>query len=316
MTGQAQYGRKCNLVLSNAAGKGLDLSEQRIKFAIKKTDGQTPNTAIIQVYNLSKNTMNEIESEFNSVLLQGGYESNYGVIFSGNAIRIGRGKDTNNTDTYLEIQAADGDAAYNFAVVNATISAGATQRDQIETAAKVMRSKGIESGYIETDETTALPRGKVLYGMARDYLRQSAQSSAASWTIQNGVLQIVPLTGVLPNEAIVLNSKTGLIGQATQTNTGIKFRSLLNPFLLVGGAVQINEDDISEGQLETPADDPKTNKKKDSKDKTLATIETDGFYRVITLTYTGDTRGNDWYCEGECLDIDTTVESKKSVQAN
>lgn len=306
MTGEVQYIRRCNLIVSNEAGDGLDLSELRIKFAIKKTDGQTPNTATIRVYNLTKDTANKIQKEFTSVMLQGGYESNYGILFSGNAKRIGKGSD-NNTDSYLEIQAADGDTAYNFATVNATIAAGATQRDQIEAAAKVMKGKGVETGYIEPNNEAKLPRGKVMYGMSRDYLRQSANSCSASWSIQNGVVQFVPLAGVLPNEAIVLNSGTGLIGKPEQTNTGIKFRCLLNPKLLVGGAVQIDQKDIAEGQLE---EGPKT-----SKDRAPAELASDGFYRVVSLELTGDTRGQDWYCEGMCLDIDTTVEKSKSVQA-
>lgn len=307
MTGEAQFIRKCNLVVSDEAGNGLDLSELRIKFAVKKTDGQTPNTAVIRVYNLNTDTANQIQKEFTSVLLQGGYESNYGVIFAGTAKRIGRGSESN-TDSFLEIQAADGDGAYNFAIVNATIAAGATQRDQIEAAAKVMKAKGVEPGFVEVTDEAKLPRGKVMYGMSRDYLRQSASTSNASWSIQNGVLQFVPLAGVLPNEAIVLNSGTGLIGRPEQTNTGVKFRCLLNPLLLVGGAVQIEQKDIAEAQLEE-----ETSKNKKDK-KSTPELASDGFYRVISLELSGDNRGQDWYCEGIGLDIDTTVEKSKSVQ--
>lgn len=311
--GHEQYIRKCNLILANEAGSGLDVSEQKITFAVKKTDGQTPNTAVIRVYGLNADTRNKIQKEYTNVLLQGGYDSNYGIIFTGTAKRVAKGSD-NNVSPYLEIQAADGDTAYNFAVVNATISAGASQRDQIDQVAKVLKTKGVQIGHMEMDDTQKLPRGKVMYGMGRDYMRQSASSSGASWTIQDGVVKVIPLTGVLPGQAVVLNSRTGLIGRPEQTNTGIKFRCLLNPLIMIGGALQINEADIQTGQLEEP---PASKDGKTAKDKKeLATIEADGFYRVITLAYVGDNRGKDWYCEGECLDIDTTVDKKKSVQAN
>lgn len=298
---QTQYLRKCNLIVADEAGKGLDLSELRIKFAIKKTDGQTPNTANIRVYNLSETSANKIQKEFTTVLLQGGYESNYGVLFSGNSKRISRGQE-NNTDSFLEIQAADGDDAYNFSVVNATIAAGASQRDQIEAAAKVMKGRGVDMGYVDADTTTELPRGKVMYGMSRDYLRQSADSSGASWSIQDGKVQFVPLTGVLPNQAIVLTPATGLIGRPEQTDSGVKFRCLLNPSIVVGAAVQINSKDIAEGQVE------------DSDKEPMPALAVDGFYRVISLEITGDTRGQDWYCEGTGLSMDSTVGKQKSVQ--
>lgn len=302
-----QYIRRCNLVVADDSGAGLDLSEFRIVFAVKKTDGQTPNTANIRVYNLADDTANRIQNEFTQVFLQGGYEANYGVIFAGNVKRVRKGRE-NGTDTYLEIQAADGDAGYNFAVVNATIAAGAQQRDQIEQAARVLKGKGVETGYLAPTQTEALPRGKVMYGMARDYLRQSSETVGASWSIQDGKLQLVPLSGVLPGQAVVLNSKSGLIGQPEQTNDGVKFRCLLNPLIAVGGALQINQRDIAEAQLETSTESNPAN--------TPPTLADDGFYRVITLELAGDTRGNDWFCEGVCLDIDATVATNKSVQAN
>ncbi|MNO26507.1 hypothetical protein D3C76_163610 [compost metagenome] len=308
--GEIQYLRKCNLIFANEAGEGLDVSMLRIVFAIKRTDGQTPNTANIRVYGLNRDTRNKIQTEYTNVLLQAGYEQNYGVIFTGTAKKIIKGKESN-TDPYLEVQAADGDTAYNFSTVNTTISAGASQRDQIDQIIKVMKNKGVTQGSVEVDDTQKLPRAKVMYGMSRNYMRQSSASGGSSWTIQNGVLQVVPLTGVLPDQAVVLNSGSGLVGRPEQTNTGIKFRCLLNPFILVGGAVQINEADIQEAELDDTPDT--TGKKKEEKP---VTIEADGLYRVITLNLTGDTRGNDWYCEGECLDIDATVEKKKSVQVN
>lgn len=312
MSGQDQYLRLCSLVLANQSGDALDLSALRIVFAVNKTDGQTPNTANIRVYGLNRDTKNRIEKEFTDVLLQAGYESNFGIVFTGTAKKVIKGTEQNNVDHYLEIQAADGDNAYNFSTVNTTISAGASRRDQIDKIAKVMNGKGVSTGSIELDDTQKLPRGKVMYGMSRDYMRQSSASGGASWTIQDGVLKVIPKTGVLPGQAVVLNSGSGLIGRPEQTNTGIKFRCLLNPFILVGGAVQIDQKYIQEAQLQE-APEPKDGKAAKEVDKP-ASIEADGFYRVIKLSYTGDTRGNDWYCEGEALDIDATVSKKNSVQ--
>jgi len=310
---QNQYLRQCNLIFANASGDALDVSDLRIQFAVKKTDGQTPNTANIKVYGLNADTRNKIQKEYTDILLQGGYQDNFGVIFTGTAKKVIKGKDSN-VAPYIEIQAADGDTAYNFSTVNATIAAGSNQRDQIDKITKVMQQKGTIPGSIEMEDTQRLPRGKVMYGMSRDYLRNSAATGGASWTIQDGKVHIIPLTGVLPGEAVVLNSATGLIGRPEQTDTGIKFRCLLNPFILVGGALQIAEKDIQEQELKEtpPAKDGKATK--DDKDKLVVNIEADGFYRVISLVYVGDTFGHDWYCEGECLDIDTTVPKAKSVK--
>lgn len=314
MTGETQYIRKCDLIVSNDTGDGLNLEGLTINFAIKKTDGQTPNTAAIRVYNLNDDTVKRIKKEFTRVTLQAGYESNYGVIFDGNVKQYTEGRE-NVVDHFLDIQAADGDESYNFAVVNATLAAGAKQRDQIEAAAKTMQQLGgTQTGYIADDtDGEALPRGKVMYGMARDYIRQSSTSAGCSWTIQNGKIQVVPLTGVLPGQAIVLNSQSGLVNAPEQTNDGIKFRCLINPQLVIGGTIQINERDIVKAKLDSEPVKLKKDGTPEEK-KEPAQLHHDGFYRLLTATISGNTRGNDWYIDGIGWAIDQTAPEGKKVK--
>lgn len=305
MTGQRQYLRACKLIVATAGGSGLDLSGLHIKFSIKKADAQTPNTAEIRVYNVAETTVARIRKEFSRVVLQAGYEANLGVIFDGNIKQARFGRE-NGTDTYIDIAAGDGDDAYNYAVVNTTLAAGASQRDQINAAASPMSERGVKPGYIGETGETKLARGKVMYGMARDYMRQSAEASDTTWSIQDGKLQFVPNTGVLPNQAVVLNSKTGLVGQPEQTNDGIKARCLLNPMLKIGGKVQINEKDVAQAKLADTSKDAQANKPAD--------IAADGFYRLLVVEHSGDTRGNDWYSDLICLDIDATQPPDKQVK--
>lgn len=305
MTGQRQYLRACKLIVATAGGSGLDLSGLHIKFSIKKADAQTPNTAEIRVYNVAETTVARIRKEFSRVVLQAGYEAKLGVIFDGNIKQVRFGRE-NGTDTYIDIAAGDGDDAYNYAVVNTTLAAGASQRDQINAAASPMSERGVKPGYIGETGETKLARGKVMYGMARDYMRQSAEASDTTWSIQDGKLQFVPNTGVLPNQAVVLNSKTGLVGQPEQTNDGIKARCLLNPMLKIGGKVQINEKDVAQAKLADTSKDAQANKPAD--------IAADGFYRLLVVEHSGDTRGNDWYSDLICLDIDATQPPDKQVK--
>lgn len=305
MTTQLQYIRRCNLVVSGASGDGLDLSSLRIQFKIKKSDAQTPNTAEIRVYNLAPDTAKQIRKEFTRVVLQAGYESNYGVIFDGNIKQVRMGRE-NGTDTYIDIAAGDGDDAYNYAVVNTTLAAGAKQSDQINAAANSMASKGVKQGFIADTGSASLPRGKVMYGNARDYLRQSAEASGTTWSVQDGKLQLVSLTSVLPNQAVLLTSKTGLVGTPEQTNDGIKAKCLLNPMLKIGVRVKINEEDVNEAKLPDSDKNDAANKPAD--------ISKDGIYRLLVVEHSGDTRGNDWYSDLVCLDVDASAPPGKQVK--
>ena len=302
---QLQYLRKINLIVAGASGGGLDLSPMRIVFKTKKSDAQTPNTAEIRVYNLAPETAKKIRQEFKTITLQAGYEANYGVIFTGNIKQVRFGRESG-TDTYIDIAAGDGDDAYNFAVVNTTLAAGAKQSDQISAAGNAMAGRGVGVGYVAETGAQALPRGKVMYGMARDYLRQSAEASETTWSVQDGKLQIVSLTGTLPNQAVKLNSKSGLVGTPEQTNDGIKARCLLNPLLKIGGKMQIDEKDVAEAKLPDTEKDSTANKPAD--------ISSDGVYRVLTIEHSGDTRGNDWYSDIVCLDVDATAPPGKQVK--
>jgi hypothetical protein len=299
-----QYLRKCRLIIADDAGNGLDLSNLRIKFSVKKTDAQTPNAAEIQVWNLADDTANRIKKEFTQVTLEAGYEENIALIFKGNVKRISKGKE-NGVDSFIMIYAGDGDKAYNYSITNTTLAAGSTQNDQVNAAINNMKNNGISTGNIPSLGTEKLARGKVMYGMSRDYLRQSAKTTGTTWSIQDGKVQFVSLTEVLPNQAVVLNSSSGLIGSAEQTTEGIKAKCLLNPMLKIASKVKINEEDVTE---------QKQTDEGDGKKKNLTATAADGFYRLLAVEHVGDTHANEWYSNIVCLDVDATQPPKKSVK--
>jgi len=95
------------------------------------------------------------------VILQAGYESNYGVIFQGNIKQVLLGRESA-TDTYVDLVCGDGDRAYNYAVVNTTLAKGSTPLDQVNAAAQTTSPMGVTLGHIGDFPATKLPRGKVL----------------------------------------------------------------------------------------------------------------------------------------------------------
>lgn len=301
------FGRKASLVVA-AGEKGLDLSQLQFRFSVRQGDVQTPNNSIIRVFNLSDQTAQTIQKEYTRVILQAGYEgeSNFGVIFDGTIKQIRRGRE-NATDTYVDIYAADGDLGLNFAVVNATLAAGASQTDQVAAVQKAFAAQGNPAGYQKLSDSTGgvLPRGKVLFGMARDAMRNLSASGGWSWSIQDGKVQIVPLAGYLPGDAVVLTSKTGMIGIPEQTDQGIQIKSLLNPRLRIGGLVQIDNASINRALINIQF----------SAINLLASITDDGFYRLYVVEHSGDTRGGPWYSDMTCLAIDASAPAGSSVKA-
>lgn len=296
--GTKQWLRACRLIVGNG-GSGLDLSELRITFATKKGDLETPNSAEIRVYNLSEGTAARIEREFKEVSLEAGYSNdeggNLGLIFRGNIRQVRRGRE-NGTDSWVEIIAADGDRAYNFAVVSKTLAAGSTPSDHVAVCQAEFADKGAGQGYMPELPGKPLPRAKVMYGDAKTYMRDTAKSTDTTWHFADGSLQMLPNKGYLPGEAVVLTHETGLVGTPEQTNEGIKARCLINPRLRIGGRVKLDNKSVQ--RLKTDL--------KEAAGYNRPRLDDDGIYRILQVEFCGDTRGNDWYADIICIGIDDT----------
>ena len=287
------------MVLADPHGDGLDFKDFHVQFSIRQNETAIPTQADIRIFNVASTTVQKIAKEFTQVIVQAGYPGLFGTIFSGSLVQRRTGR-TSPVDTYLDISAYDGDRGHNSAVVNTTIAAGATQADVAKTAIAAMNAHGVTQGYTDGLVGNALPRGRVLYGMARDTLHDVAATQGATWSIQNGKVVMLPLKGYLPGEAVVLTSATGLIGLPQQTMDGIMVRCLLNPLLRVNGLLKI--DNASVQQMKLPM----------AWDKVfippgLPSVAADGIYRILSIDYAGDSRGQDWYCDIACIAQDGTV---------
>lgn len=297
-----QYNRKASLIIGQSAGDALDLSELRFVFDIRRGDLQTPNSARVRVFNVGPETARRVQKEFTRLVLQAGYGGNYGIIFDGNIKQVRRGR-VSQTDTYLDITAADGDSAYNFAVVNTTLAAGSTPADHVAAACTAMNPYGVTQGYTPNLPVNPLPRGKVMFGMARDFMRQSAKTTQTVWSIQDGKVVMVPETSYKPGEIPVITAATGMVGLPEQTQNGIRVKMLLNPNVKISQLIKIDNASIQRFEFSLNT----TQQQEAGRIALQNKLQDDGFYYVMVAEHTGDTRGNDWYTEVISLAADVTV---------
>lgn len=295
-----QWIRKASLIVGTE--DALDLSELRFIFRIKRGDTQTPNTLRVRVYNVSEQTALRTMKEFTRVVLQAGYEGNYGIIFDGTIIQVRIGRE-NQTDTYVDITAADGDSAYNFGFVNTTLAAGATMRDVVDASMKAMEKKGVTRGYMAFLTEQRLARGKVMFGLARKFMEGVARTTQSVWSIQDGKAVLWPETSYNPGDIPVISPQTGLVGLPEQTSNGITARMLLNPSVKIGTLIQLKNEAI---QLYGYNPDIKQQSENGNIEMQSA-LNDEGLYYVMLAEHWGDTRGNDWHTEVVCLAADVTA---------
>jgi hypothetical protein len=291
-----QFIRKVSLIVGNASGQGLDLSQLHIRFSIWSATTQSPKHTTIRVYNVSDATAKSLQQEFQQVFLQAGYGDNFGQIFGGAIKQVRKGRE-NATDTFIDIIAADSDEAYNWSVVNTTLAAGWSQTDYHNALVQTMAKYGVTAGYAPTFAANKLPRGKVCYGMTKDYMRQFSGAAGTQWTVRDGQVHMIPLNSYLPGSSVVLTSATGMIGVPTQTVDGIIVKCLLNPSIKPGTRIQINNASIQQAALSV--DYTATNY--------FPSLDDDGFYKVYAMSQTGDTRGTDFYTDMICASVNGTA---------
>ena len=302
-----QFIRKASLIVGGDDGNAIDLSALRFAFSIRRGDIQTPNSADIRVYNVAPQTAERIRQilptpEFTRVVIQAGYDGNYGVIFDGQIKQVRRGRESQ-LDTYLDITAADGDSAYNFAVSAVSLAAGSKPSDHIAAVLEGMAKFGVSQGYMPELEGNPLPRGKVIFGMSRDELRKVAKTTSTSWSIQDGKVNFIPLTAYMPGDVPVITAATGMVGLPEQTQDGIKIKCLLNPNIKIGTQVKLDNASIQRYRYNLSINQQAQNAMSEQSNK----INDDGFYYVMIADHQGDTRGNAWFTELICLAVDATV---------
>ncbi|WP_186010908.1 phage protein [Burkholderia gladioli] len=301
-----QYLREAKLLVGPDGGEGLDLSDLRFTFDVRRGDSETPNSARIRVFNLSKDTANRIADEYLRVILYAGYHGTSGVIFDGQLIQARQGR-YSQTDTTLDLTCADGDRAYNFSFVNQTLAAGATDADVVAAALRSMGEFGVRGGYIPEITGNAYPRGRVLMGQTREILRCTARDLDMNWSIQDGALTLLPRTSFLPGEIQVVTSRTGMIGLPTQMQNYILVNMLLNPRVRIGSVIELENDSIQRFEFGLGIRDQPQNRFNANSNRLNNASGKYGYYRVMVAEHSGDTRGEDWTTHVICIAVDAVA---------
>lgn len=293
----------------------IDLSEFHFTFETRHSNFGTPDNSLFRIYNLADSTMTQV-MEYCTIVLEVGYreqkDSEYdkespegefspttkGILFIGDVIQYRRIRE-NTTDNVLEILAADSYEFYNYIFVNSTL-----RSVSFETQLDEIIKNDVDKSYIFSPQSfSQLPRGKSYFGLARDYLSEICSSYNSTWTIVDGSLQILPMHGVLPSEAIELSPSTGLIGRANQTLDGIEATCLINPNFKVNTKVKLREQYINDYPYSPDYGFIDLSQRKNI----------DGYYNVLAINSIGDTRGNDWYMHLTLALIDQSAAPRASI---
>jgi hypothetical protein len=265
----ALFRRRWRVTVGSLRSEDLD-----IQFEVTRTLRPNPGTCELEVWNLSADHRGEISDASRPLVrLEAGYEDGLSLLFQGDARKITHRREK--TDWVTTITAGDGEHAIRHARASRAFGPDTQLRDVVDYIAEQM---GVGTGNVsEALQDAALdqlddvfPRGTVLRGSAADELTQLLRSAGLEWSIQEGVLQVLPRGGALDREAVRLAPATGLVESPQVGKHGVvTAKALLIPDLVPGRLVQLES----------------------------ATVT--GTYKIEKARYAGETRGTDWYAELE-----------------
>jgi Baseplate hub gp41 len=258
------------------------LTDLRVVFQIIQNRFGAPNTARIDIYNLSEQTRATIEERFTKVTMHAGYGSvsNLKLLFKGDIRNIIHSRKS--VDSVTTIFAADGNKAYEESFTNVTFSEGSKPKDQVVKIAKDFI--GLITGNLDGLENAGENVLGVTYSMptskAMDVVSEKAN---VLWSIQDEEVITTPLDGPENNSlpVIELTSSTGILSTPEVTALGANVATLLNPEIKPNRLIRIK----SEGQNVTIGNLFFERARRSN---------ADGTYIVNKVTHSGDSRGNDW----------------------
>lgn len=266
----------------NVHGKvlvGLDF-----EFRVDRSLKPEPSKADFSVFNLSPDNRKYLQAQKGGVIVEfrAGYsrDSELALIYLGQLREVTTVRDGGDWTT--QISTGDGDKERKhpvaFSLGPGTSFDAAVKKSLQEMGLRATNiTKDISTGKFG-DASKELVEGFAAFGFAGPELDRLLDSGGFEGSIQNGELQVLPKGAALNKSAVTLKESTGLVGSPELgTDDGkpqLKCRSLLNGEIVPGRMIHVISENL------------------------------DGFFRAERVVYSGQTQGNDWYCDIEAKPVE------------
>ena len=235
------FGRQVVLKVGVGA-TAKEFSGFRVTFDVKMSTSSTPNSSVIEAYNLNANSVALAQDRAAVVELWVGYDVPR-LVFRGNPTKDGVRMDRRGVDRVLHIESQDGGRAFKEARVNVSFTTPTTLQQVTDEIATQM---GLPTGAIRIPSDVTFPKGITLTGPARDVLDRLASSHASEWYIRDGALQFLGAGEDTGESAVVFSSKAGnLIGSPSVKDGGVEIVGLLAPSLRPGKVFRVESKDVN-----------------------------------------------------------------------
>lgn len=269
MLSSNRFGRDYELVITLNTGEAISIKPNiRVQFDVVKSVDGGLNSCRIRVYNLSKDKRKKLikeDTDSNTkmpFLLKAGYNK-IETLFKGFILESYSEK--SGTDIVTTIVAMDGLVDAQGSYTSTTVKKG----DAINVILKDMPT----TTRAKISDRPVLQRAKVLVGNSLKLVENNLKDDE-TYFIDEGKLYIIKQNEVISDFVPLVNNATGLLLTPKKKKYEVTFNTLLNPSIKIGGLVKL---------------------------ESILAENLNGTYKVLTITYRGDSQGTDWSQEVICV---------------
>lgn len=260
---------------------GVQADCLHISFSIEKSSSKSPNDAKIQIWNLSPENVDILDTKDCIIELMVGYDSVNAVAIVG---AVSSAETTNdNADRMTELSVVDGMVALRDTIISVSINGVVDSKMVYQMIADKM---GLPLILAEELTFCIIPNGFSFIGKGKDALQKIADANGHSWTIQNQIIHVTLPGRPIASQGFLLNSDSGLIsipkkisinvGTGTEKAvTGWEVEYLLNAAIGINDIVKVESKKVN------------------------------GYFLVHKITIDGDNLEGDWKCTAQLLEIKT-----------
>jgi len=279
------FDRQYRFAAGPAGGEGFEVgattrespSALRIRFLVDKCETETPNVAVVSLWNLNPEQLAILNEKDCIVTLRAGYGGHMPLIFIGCITYVQTSLDKGDRETHMEI--VDGRIELRDSYVSLSYAGTINTKKIIEDVAAAM---GITLLFSHNAEFHDLPRGFSFIGPSRVALDKACASSGLQWTIQNGVLHVKMLRDAMTRQVYLLDADSGLLGIPKKINYGAdnaddEDQSGYIAEYLLNGAIGIGDF------------------------VRLESAVAKGYFRVKSVEMRGDNIKGDWKCTAKLI---------------
>ncbi|MCK5607371.1 hypothetical protein KAR91_36140 [Candidatus Pacearchaeota archaeon] len=262
------YKRNIKIVIGQEDGDAISIENLYIQIEIKKNISGKPNEGIVNIFNLAENTENHIQEKGVRIRVFAGHDDRPIMIHDGDIRRVDR--DRSGVERITIITLGGNVIKLSQAVFNKSYSG--------QVSVKQIVLDSIPSFNIDATDIDQIPDDAFLYdfsftGKTSDLLDKILNPIGVQWFESDNFIKFSANKKAL-DSVVLLTKDTGLIGSASITDKGVKFKSVLNGRILLNEKIKI--------------------------ESTLV----NGVTKVIQILHKGDNRDGDFITEGIGTEIE------------